>query len=136
MKRTAKLFFFSVTFSLFLTVGGLSQGSYKKPPKEILDVLNAPAIPNTSVSPTHDKIALLEPLRYPPIAELAQPMLRIAGLRVNPNTNGQHRQVYSVSLRLKNVSDGKETMVALPAGSKITVGFAESTVQGWTSRRR
>ena len=43
-------------------------------------MLNAPAIPATSISPTRDKIALLEPLRYPPISELAQPMLRLAGL--------------------------------------------------------
>ena len=34
-----------------------------------------------------DKIALFEPIRYPPISELAQPMLRLAGLRINPNTN-------------------------------------------------
>ncbi|MEQ1646154.1 MAG: S9 family peptidase, partial [Pyrinomonadaceae bacterium] len=56
-----------------------AQGSYKKPPKEIMDVLDAPAIPSTSISPSRDKIALLTPNRYPPIADLAQPMLRLAG---------------------------------------------------------
>ena len=103
---------------LFLPVVAIGQ-SYKKPPKEIMDVLNAPSIPTVSVSPTRDRIALLEPLRYPSIAELAQPMLRIAGLRINPNTNGQHRQPYAVSLKLKNVGDGKETPVAFPAGAQI-----------------
>ena len=29
-------------------------------------------------------------------------MLRIAGLRINPNTNGQHRQPYFVKLTLKS----------------------------------
>ena len=62
-------------------------------------MLNAPAIPASSVSPTRDRIAILSPLRYPPISELAQPMLRLAGLRINPNTNGQHRQPYFVSCR-------------------------------------
>lgn len=95
------------------------QGSYKAPPKAITDVLNAPAIPATSISPTRDKIALLVPLRYPPISELAQPMLRLAGLRINPNTNGQHRQPYAVSLTLKNIADGKEMPVSLPAGAQI-----------------
>lgn len=85
-----------------------------------MDVLNAPAIPATSISPTRDKIALLTPLRYPPIADLAQPMLRLAGTRVNPNTNAPHLQGYAVSLTLKNVSDGKETPVSLPAGAKIS----------------
>lgn len=96
-----------------------AQGSYKQPPKDIMDVLDAPAIPATSVSPTRDKIALLEPLRYPPISELAQPMLRLAGTRINPNTNGQHRQQYFVSVKLKNISDGKETAVSLPPGARI-----------------
>jgi dipeptidyl aminopeptidase/acylaminoacyl peptidase len=104
---------------LFLPAFVVAQGTYKQPPKEIMDVLNAPAIPATSVSPTRDRIALLEPLRYPPIAELAQPMLRLAGVRVNPNTNGQHRQPYFVSLKLKNISDGKEVAVALPANAQI-----------------
>ena len=104
---------------LFCGGAALGQGSYKEPPKAIMDVLNAPAIPSTSISPTRDRIALLEPLRYPPISELAQPMLRIAGLRINPNTNGQHRQPYSVSMRIKNIADGKETAVAFPAGAQI-----------------
>src|SRR5690349_5508122 len=104
---------------LFLSVSGFAQGSYKQPPKEIMDVLNAPVIPLTSVSPDRDKIALLEPLRYPPISELAEPMLRLAGSRINPKTNSAHRTPYSVSLKLKNVADGKEMAVAFPAGAKI-----------------
>ncbi len=104
---------------LLLPAVAFSQGSYKQPPKEILDVLNAPLAPTTSVSPARDRIALFEPLRYPPISELAQPMLRIAGTRVNPITNGQHRQSYSVGMKLKNVSDGKETTVSLPAGARL-----------------
>ncbi|MEJ7847940.1 MAG: prolyl oligopeptidase family serine peptidase [Pyrinomonadaceae bacterium] len=104
---------------LLLPIGLFAQGSYKQPSKDVMDVLNAPAIPATSISPTRDKIALLEPLRYPPISELSQPMLRLAGLRINPNTNGQHRQPYSISLKLKNISDGKETAVSLPAGAQI-----------------
>ncbi len=98
----------------------IAQGSYKKPPQEILDVLNAPATPTVSISPARDKMALLTPLGYPPIADLAQPMLRLAGTRVNPSTNGPHVQAYSVSMILKNISDGKETAVVLPAGAKIS----------------
>ncbi len=104
---------------LLLPVIVFGQGSYKQPPKEIMDVLNAPAIPTASVSPVRDRIALLEPLRYPPISELAQPMLRLAGLRINPNNNSQHRQPYFVGLTLKNISDGNETAVKLPAGAQI-----------------
>ncbi|MBX3299956.1 MAG: S9 family peptidase [Acidobacteria bacterium] len=107
---------------LFLSIAAsvaAAQGSYQKPPKEIMDVLNAPPIPQRSISPARDRIALLTPLRYPPISELARPMLRLAGLRIDPTINGQHRQPYAVGLTLMNVSDGKETAVALPQGAKI-----------------
>ncbi len=119
MKKIVSVFT-ALVFSVgVFTVATSAQQSYKAPPKAVTDVLNAPAIPATSVSPARDRIALLEPLRYPPISELAQPMLRLAGVRVNPNTNGQHRQAYSVSLRLKNIADGKEMPVALPPNAQI-----------------
>src|SRR5690349_17102800 len=104
---------------LALCAISFAQG-YKKPPANIQEILDAPAIPATSISPTRDKIALLEPLRYPPIADLAQPMLRLAGTRVNPNTNAPHLQGYSVSMKLKSITDGKEMSVALPAGAKVS----------------
>jgi dipeptidyl aminopeptidase/acylaminoacyl peptidase len=114
----AKLLFFLA--ALLLPLSAVAQDNkYQKPPQEIMDVLDAPAIPSTSISPASNKILLLEPLRYPPIADLAQPMLRIAGLRINPNTNAPHLQGYFVKLTLKNVSDGKETPITLPAGAKI-----------------
>ncbi len=116
-----KVFFAFVAFAfcLFNFSSVLAQGSYKQPPQNVMDVLNAPATPTTSVSPAKDKILLSEPLRYPPISELAQPMLRLAGLRINPNTNGQHRQSYSVKLTLKNIADGKETPIILPQGAQV-----------------
>lgn len=114
--KTRSLF---LIISLVLPLSAFAQSGYQKPPKEILDVLASPATPNTSISPARDRIALLEPLRYPPIADLAQPMLRLAGTRINPNTNAPHLQGYSVKVALKNVSDGKETPVVFPAGAKI-----------------
>src|SRR6185369_6487892 len=72
-----------------------------------------------AISTTRDKMLLSEPLRNPPISELAEPMLRIAGMRINPNNNGLHRQAYSTKLTLKNVADGKETPIAFPAGAKL-----------------
>ena len=108
----------SLLFVILLLTGSVF-AQYKQPPKEIEDVLNAPVTPSTSISPAKDKMALLEPLRYPPISELAEPMLRLAGLRINPRTTAQHRQLYFVKVSLKNISDGKEIPVNLPADAKI-----------------
>jgi dipeptidyl aminopeptidase/acylaminoacyl peptidase len=98
----------------------VAQQGYKKPPKEVLDILSAPVTPTGSVSPARDAMLLATGLRYPPIADLAQPMLRLAGLRINPATNGPHRYQYSVALTLKRISDGSEVKIALPPGAKIS----------------
>jgi dipeptidyl aminopeptidase/acylaminoacyl peptidase len=54
-------------------------------------ILDVPPAPVPTLSPARDVVALAERISMPPIAELAQPMLRLAGLRVNPATNGPHR---------------------------------------------
>jgi len=114
-----KIFVLAIAFLLLSSANLFAQNSYQKPPKDIADILNSVATPSTSISPAKDKIALFEPLRYPPISELAAPMLRLAGSRINPNTNGQHRQPYFVKVTLKNISDGKEMSVNLPAKAQI-----------------
>ena len=64
--------------------------TYRKPPKEILDVLHAPASPSTFISPGKTHILLMDRRLYPGIDELAAPVHRIAGLRINPANNGPH----------------------------------------------
>ncbi|MCL5287168.1 MAG: prolyl oligopeptidase family serine peptidase [Acidobacteria bacterium] len=93
---------------------------YQKPPQAVLDVLDAPAPMNLSVNPTRDYGVLYEPVRYPPIAELAQPMLRLAGVRINPATNGPHNPPRIKNLMLKRLSDGRETKLVTPAGAKLS----------------
>lgn len=103
--------------TLLLLTASLASAAetYQKPPKEVLDVLNAPATPRAYVSPSHDYILLADPLRYPPIAELSQPMLRLAGMRINPKTNGPHRAQLNTAMTLKRLDDGTE--VRIQAGS-------------------
>ncbi len=107
---------------ILLTVSSLNfaQQGYKKPPKEVLDVLNAPVTPTASLNPSRDTVLLLTANRYPPLADLAQPMLRLAGRRINPASNSPHRAPYSVAMSLKKIADGSEIKIALPAGAKVS----------------
>ncbi len=116
--RTVTRFALFIPALLLLAAGIQAQGpGYLKPPKDVLDVLHAPVTPSVSLSPTRDRMMLVESTRFPSIAELAAPMLRLAGLRINPNTNGPHRPPRIVAMTLKNIADGKETKVALPANA-------------------
>ncbi len=117
MKRSKTLITIFTGICLLGTVG-FGQ-TYQKAPKDIQKVLDAPAFPLTSVSPAKDRLALFEPVTYPPIADLAEPMLRLAGLRINPAANSAADQRYFVNLKILNISDGKQIQVNLPDGAKM-----------------
>jgi hypothetical protein len=61
---------------------------YQKAPQPISDILNARPTPLVQLSPDGKWLLVADRLANPPVADLAQPMLRIAGLRINPGTNG------------------------------------------------
>ena len=98
---------------------------YVLPPKAIVDAFDAEPLPQTMLSPNKQVVALTKARTYPTIVELSQPMYRLAGLRVNPKTNGPHRAsglpgtgIYSITL--KKISDGTETTVKMPAQARIS----------------
>ncbi len=91
-----------------------AQTAYRKPAQAILDVLDAPETPRIYVSPPKTHAALAERLRYPPVADLAEPMLRLAGVRINPKTNGPHRATQYAGLSIIQLSGGVTTQVDLP----------------------
>jgi dipeptidyl aminopeptidase/acylaminoacyl peptidase len=97
-----------------------AQQRYQHPPREIVDVLDAPAPPVPFVSPSGNALLLATPVRYRPISDLAEPMLKGAGTRINPRNNGPHLFVYYVALELQHVPDGPAVAIALPAGARVT----------------
>ncbi|MGH9658362.1 MAG: TolB family protein, partial [Bryobacteraceae bacterium] len=108
------------TFLFLVCAGALvADDAYRKPSQAILDALHTPPTPQISVSPSRDRVLLLQGVRYPPIADLARPMLRLAGRRIDPGTNGPHAPSYYVGLTLKTIAGGAETTVTLPRAPRI-----------------
>jgi dipeptidyl aminopeptidase/acylaminoacyl peptidase len=115
----------AIVFALGVPGDALAQGKYQLPPKAIVDILDAAPLPNVAVSPSRQQIALLERASMATIADLSQPMLRLAGARINPKTNGPQRPPSIIGLSLKQIADGKTVKVVLPPGAKIEwVGFS------------
>jgi dipeptidyl aminopeptidase/acylaminoacyl peptidase len=56
---------------------------------------------------------------YPPLAELAAPMHKLAGIRVNPATNGHHGRHGSISPRLVRVEGGATTPLDLSVDAEV-----------------
>src|SRR5262245_56552566 len=63
---------------------------YDKTPQHVLHVLRAPSPPAPIVSPTGDDVLLVSWIDYPSIARVAEPFLRLAGIRVEPKTRAKH----------------------------------------------
>ena len=100
--------------------GSAASSGYRLPPKAIVDIFDAPLTPAVTVSPDHRTLALLERRNSPTIAELAQPMYRLAGQRINPRANGpQQRAGAGLAITLRSVADGSERHVTVPASPHV-----------------
>lgn len=109
---------------LFTAVHGWAQETqplpYQTPPPAIAELFEAPPTPDVDVSPTRTHMLILERPDRPPIEELAQPELRLAGLRINPQTHGRSRRSYYTALKIQALPDGQVRAVSgLPEAPRI-----------------
>jgi dipeptidyl aminopeptidase/acylaminoacyl peptidase len=94
--------FFIVNFAF------AQEDGYKIPPKEIADLLLAKPVPAVSIDGKANWMLLMERNSYPSVEELAQPELKIAGQRINPNNFAPSRQNFINNFILKDIRAGKE----------------------------
>ncbi len=81
---------------------------YKTPPKAIADLLLAKPVPGVSIDDKGAWMLLMQRNSQPSVEELAQPELKIAGLRINPNNFAPSRQNFFNNFILKDIKAGKE----------------------------
>ncbi len=74
--------------------------TYQKPPKAVANLVDAPPIPNTTLGPDHVTLLLVTTRPFPSIAEVAEPELRLAGLRINPKNRSLARRGFAQKLEL------------------------------------
>ncbi len=110
-------------FTLLLLSDSLlaqAPSGYQMPPKAIADLAEAPLPPALRINSSREWMMLMERPGYPSIEELAQPELRLAGLRMNPRTNGSSRSYSYSSLTLKHMDSGRTFSVSgLPDAAQI-----------------
>jgi dipeptidyl aminopeptidase/acylaminoacyl peptidase len=114
------------TVALVLATAGLAAQSsttapsgYMTAPQAVIDILDAQPLPTVTVGPSRDVLAIVPRRSMPSIAELSQPMLRLAGLRINPVTNGPHRAPSGTGITVRTVSTQAERPVQVPANARI-----------------
>jgi len=113
-------------FVLLISSAVSAQSSYQTPPAAIADLVNAPSTPAVTFSKDGSYMLVLERTESPSIEDLAQPELRIAGIRINPSTSGPSRMGGYTNLKIKKTATGEEIQVTgLPSPAKMS-GFTFS----------
>ncbi|ALN65411.1 prolyl oligopeptidase family protein [Lysobacter antibioticus] len=91
-------------------------GGYQLPPKALQAIVDAPRPPQMFTSPKRDLVALVQTPSLPGIEVVAQPELKLAGLRIHPRTRAQSRFAFGTGLSLLDIASGKGLKVeGLPA---------------------
>lgn len=106
--------------SLLLATAVAAQSStYLVPPKEVVAAFDAKPLPDAILSPARNLLALTQRRAQPSIAEVARPMLRLAGARIDPKTFGPHRLPLIQSIALKKIAGGDAIAVTVPANADL-----------------
>jgi dipeptidyl aminopeptidase/acylaminoacyl peptidase len=101
MKRVLTLL-----FALLVIVAAHGDVVYQTPAPELAALVDAPPTPSLNAGPG-DFAVLAEAPLFLTLADLAQPELKLGGLRFNPRNHEQTRFPYSRDLRVLRVSTGE-----------------------------
>ncbi len=103
------------------TLFGQLDISYQTPPAELAAIVEAAETPSTSMDIEAGVMLILERPGRIGIDDLAQDMLRLGGIRIDPATNGSSRPAYYTGIQTLNITTGEKTEIAgLPTPTKIS----------------
>ena len=110
----------------FMLLGGLvgsstaaASSSWEEPPSPIPAILDAPSPPTMVFSPDNTWMVELERPALPSVAQLAEPVVRIAGLQLNPKTRERARTYGYTRLRIRKMNEKQWTNITLPADANL-----------------
>jgi dipeptidyl aminopeptidase/acylaminoacyl peptidase len=122
---------FLIFISVFILISSLllsTQEPYKLPPKEVVDIVDTLPSPRATISPTGDLMLLAEYGPMPSIAYMAQPLLRLAGIRITPKYNSRQQTTFYAGLTIQSVKTRLTNRIALPEEAKL--GFPQWSYDG------
>lgn len=96
--------------------------TYQQPPEDIRAILDADSPPAVRVSPDRQWMLELERPSLRPLSELAEPEVKVGGIKINPDTNGPSREYAFRGIELRDLSAAKRAKrvsIALPDGARV-----------------
>lgn len=122
MQKFTALKIFILFLAASVTMFAQEPLGYQTPPPAIASLIDAAPTPGVSLSPDNQWMLLLDRPSLPSIEEVAQEELRLAGIRINPRTNGPSRASYFTGMTIRSVADDKKTkpVQGLPENPRMT----------------
>ncbi|MEM9265778.1 MAG: prolyl oligopeptidase family serine peptidase [Cyanobacteria bacterium P01_F01_bin.13] len=93
--------------------------TWQNPPEPIAEMLDTDQLPAVSISPDNQWLVEFEQRSLPPIAELAEPWIAIAGTKINPNTWGPAQEGSYKGITVRPLGELERTPIHLPEGARI-----------------
>ncbi|GGD52740.1 prolyl oligopeptidase family serine peptidase [Erythrobacter arachoides] len=106
--------------AIALAAPAAAQDGYSLPPQDIADIVLRAPPPAVSISPEYDRMLLIEREALPPVSELARPMEKLAGLRLDASINDRHGIRSFVGMTLRDIDGGNDVEVALPPEADLS----------------
>lgn len=108
-------------FLFFPAAKAQDNSTYQKPPKEITDIVENSLDRSVSISGKGNYLIVLEKPSYPSIKELSAPFLKLGGIRVDPQTNGNKKSTLYSKLIIKDLRNEKEvSLTGLPKSYQVS----------------
>ena len=94
-----------------MTISGLSNAqtnqTYQLPPKEILELVDIQPRPSIRIDSRNQTMVMLDRMAFKTLEEMAEDEVRLAGLRINPQTNGESRNSFTYGIKVMNIESGE-----------------------------
>jgi dipeptidyl aminopeptidase/acylaminoacyl peptidase len=111
--------FLLIALAVVSSESAFGQTPYKRPPADVVAILDAPPPPLAIDSPTRTALLLVDVSPYPTIEVLAEPLLRLAGVRINPRIGCSQRIGQYTGITIQPLDGSPARRVALPANASI-----------------
>ena len=89
----------------------VSDAGYREPVAILKDIVDAPRPPSLSLSPRRDWAVVSDTPALPPISVVAQPELKLGGMRIHPRYFSASRFSFNRSFELLNVATGQKVKI-------------------------
>ncbi|MHC4208195.1 MAG: alpha/beta hydrolase family protein [Planctomycetota bacterium] len=105
--------------ALLLAHGLAWAEDYRLPPPEVVEIVDAPPVPTVRLSPDRQWMLLIEGTSLPSIEDVSRRMLRLAGTRIDPASNGRFTTRFDRGLALRRVDGNRTRALPVPGGGRL-----------------